>query len=153
MVDRTARTTWLVIGIVLAGVVIVSNLPDRGFAADLSEHPRMAAILGSAHRESESQVFKGADMTAMMGSCSLDLTRATMARGATATVDIFAMMGSVTIRVPDAWTVDAHAVPVMGGIRDQRWRGSADSSEPAAGDPPHLVLRGLVMMGSLFLKS
>jgi hypothetical protein len=77
-----------------------------------------------------------------------------MQPGAEATVDIFAMMGSVTIRVPDGWTIDTHAVPVMGSIRNDSWPAAQrDPATPVAPDAPRLVLRGLVMMGSIFIKS
>ena len=157
MADQTgsARATWFVIAIVLLGVLIVGNLPGyQGVASDGGDHPRLAALMGSAQRASNTKVFNGAEMTAMMGSCLLDLTHAQMSPGAEATVDIFAMMGSVTIRVPDGWTIDTHAIPVMGSIRDDRWPAPKIDADAAAGvGPPRLVLRGLVMMGSIFVKS
>lgn len=151
----SARATWMVIAIILLGVVLVAYLPGRnGFASAGGDHPRLAALMGSAQRTSGTGAFTGAEMTAMMGSCSLDLTHAQITPGAEATIDIFAMMGSVTIRVPDGWTVDTRAVPVMGGIRDDRWPAPHSGSDASTvGQPPRLVLRGLVMMGSIFIKS
>ena len=148
----SARTTWMVIAIVLLGAVMIGYLPGRN--ASSGDHPRLAALMGSAQRTSDTQAFTGAEMTAMMGSCSLDLSHAQIAPGAEATIDIFAMMGSVTIRVPDGWTVDTRAIPVMGAVRDNRWpapSAASDASTPA--QPPRLVLRGMVMMGSIFIKS
>ena len=151
----SARATWIVIAIVLLGVVIVGYLPGRSsFGSAGGDHPRLAALMGSAQRTSDTKAFTGAEMTAMMGSCSLDLTHAQIAPGTEATIDVFAMMGSVTIRVPDGWTVDTRAIPVMGAIRDDRWpapKTAADASTLA--QPPRLVLRGMVMMGSIFIKS
>jgi len=147
----SSRTTWLVIAIVLLGAVVIGNWPGRRGFAEAGDHPRLAALMGSSQRASESKAFTGAEMTAMMGSCVLDLTRAAMASGTEATIDIFAMMGSVTIRVPDGWTVDTRAIPVMGGIRDERWAASKENASDA--EPPRLVLRGLVMMGGIIIKS
>ena len=153
--NDSRRATWFVIAIVLLGVLIIGNWPGRrGQGADAGDHPRLAALMGSAQRAPETRAFTGAEMTAFMGSCALDLTHAQMAPGGEATIDIFAMMGSVTIRVPDGWTIDTHAVPVMGSIRDERWlapNAAADGS--FAIDAPRLQLRGLVMMGSIFIKS
>jgi cell wall-active antibiotic response 4TMS protein YvqF len=153
--NGSGRATWFVIAIVLLGVLIIGNRPGRlRQGADGGDHPHLAALMGSAQRAPETRVFTGAEMTAFMGSCALDLTRAQMAPGGEATIDIFAMMGSVTIRVPDGWTIDAHAVPVMGSIRDDRWpapKAATDGS--SATDAPRLQLRGLVMMGSIFIKS
>jgi hypothetical protein len=157
MADQTGsgRATWFVIAIVLLGVLIVGNLPGRqGQASEGGDHPRLAAVMGSALRTPETRVFSGAEMTALMGSCVLDLRHAQMSPGTEAIVDVFAMMGSVVIRVPDGWTIDTHAVPVMGSVRDDRWPArkiGADAS--TAADSPRLVLRGLVMMGSIFIKS
>jgi hypothetical protein len=151
----SARATWFVIAVVLLGVLIVGNLPGhQGQASEGGDHPRLAAVMGSAQRDSDTKVFTGAEMTAMMGSCVLDLRHAQMSPGAEAVVDIFAMMGSVTIRVPDGWTIDTHAVPVLGSFRDDRWPapGVATDAAPVA-ESPRLVLRGLVMMGSIFVKS
>jgi hypothetical protein len=157
MAEQTGsgRTTWFVIAIVLLGVLIVANLPGhQGQASDGGDHPRLAALMGSAQRSPETTVFSGAEMTALMGSCVLDLRHAQMSPGADAIVDVFAMMGSVTIRVPDGWTIDTHAVPVMGSIRDDRWPASKPGADVSTGaKPPRLVLRGLVMMGSIFVKS
>jgi hypothetical protein len=147
--------TWLVIGTVIVGALVVSNLPGhRGFASDGGDHQQVVAVMGSTHRSSDASVFKGAEMTALMGSSSLNLTHAQIAPGDEASVDIFAMMGSVTIRVPDGWAIDTRAVPVMGGIRDERRL--APGIEPRAeadGSLPRLVLHGFVMMGSIFIKS
>jgi hypothetical protein len=153
--NGSGRATWFVIAFVLLGVLIIGNWPGRlGEASDAGDHPRLAAIIGSAQRAPETRVFTGAELTALMGSCALDLTRAQMAPGGEATIDIFAMMGSVTIRVPDGWTIDTHAVPVMDSIRDDRWptpKGGTDNSFVIGA--PRLQLRGVVMMGSIFIKS
>ena len=156
MADRngSGRATWFVIAIVLLGVLIVGMVADHsGLTADRGDHPRLAGVLGSASRSPETSV-DGAEMTALMGSCMLDLRHAQLPPGSDAVVDVFAMMGSVVIRVPDEWTVDRQAVRALGSVRDFRRRAAdwnvADSTDR---NPPRLVLRGLVMMGSLFVRS
>jgi hypothetical protein len=151
----SGRASWFVIAVVLLGVLIIGNWPGRrGEAFDAGDHPRLAAIIGSAQRAPETRVFTGAELTALMGSCFLDLTHAQMAPGSEATIDIFAMMGSVTVRVPDGWTIDTHAVPIMGSIRDDRWRApKGPGGDSFATDAPRLQLRGVVTMGSIFIKS
>jgi hypothetical protein len=156
MADQSGsgRATWFVIAIVLLGVLIVSIAADRaGLTSDRGDHPRLAGVLGSASRSPETSV-NGAEMTALMGSCMLDLRRANTSHGADAVVDVFALMGSIVIRVPDEWTVDRQAVRVLGSVRDLRRR-SADWSvdDPPGAEPPRLVLRGLVMMGSILIRS
>jgi Cell wall-active antibiotics response 4TMS YvqF len=157
MADQSGsrRATWFVVAIVLVGVLIVSIVADHaGLTADRGDHPRLAGVLGSASRSPETSVFDGAEMTALMGSCVLDLRHAQMSPGADVIVDVFAMMGSVVIRVPDEWAVDKQAVRGMGNIRDvRRGAASADAVATIGGNPPRIVLRGLVMMGSLFVRS
>ena len=58
-------------------------------------------------------------------------------------------MGGATIRVPEGWTVDVRAAPIMGGVRDRRERrsrhpGSAAHRHPRLyhdGRPQHQVVR------------
>src|SRR6476646_1123623 len=117
MADQSGsrRATWFVVAIVLVGVLIVSIVADHaGLTADRGDHPRLAGVLGSASRSPETSVFDGAEMTALMGSCVLDLRHAQMSPGTDVIVDVFAMMGSVMIRVPDEWAVDKQAVRGMG---------------------------------------
>lgn len=156
MVDQagSGRATWFVIALVLLGVAIVTALSEHpGFASNGGARQQLVSVLSSSHQVSEPKPFAGADVTAVMGSCALDLRHAQLTRGEQATVDVFAMMGSVTIRAPEGWTIDTHAIPVLGGIRDDRWRRSAESDSTPADELPRLVLRGVVMMGSIFVKS
>ena len=153
--SSSGRATWFVIAIVLLGVLIVSIVADHaGLTSDRGDHPRLAGVLGSASRSPETVAVDGAEMTALMGSCVLDLRHARISPGVAPIVDVFAMMGSVVIRVPDDWTVDRQAVGVFGSVRDLRRR-SVDWSvdDPTGSEPPRLVLRGLVMMGSIFIRS
>jgi hypothetical protein len=151
----SGRATWFVIAMVLLGVLIVSMVADHsGLTADRGEHPRLAGVLGSASRSPETSAFDGAEMTALMGSSVLDLRHAQISPGADAIVDVFAMMGSVVIRVPNEWTVDKRAVWVVGDVRDIRRQAiSSDVADTTIVERPRLVLRGLVMMGSLFVRS
>ena len=157
MADQTGsgRATWFVIAMVLLGVLIVSVMVDHaGLTSDRGDHPRLAGVLGSASRSPETVAVNGAEMTALMGSCVLDLRHAQLSPGVAPIVDVFAMMGSVVIRVPDEWTVDRQAVRVFGSVRDLRRRGADWSvDDPAGAQPPRLVLRGLVMMGSIHIRS
>jgi len=49
--------------------------------------------------------------------------------------------------VPEGWTVVVRAVPIMGGAKDNR-RGARDL--PGS---PKIVVRGLVVMGGLQIRS
>jgi hypothetical protein len=157
MADQSGsgRATWFVIAMVLLGVLIVSIAADHaGLTSDRGDHPRLAGVLGSASRSPETVAVDGAEMTALMGSCVLDLRHAQISPGVAPIVDVFAMMGSVVIRVPDEWTVDRQAVRVLGNVRDLRRRAPDwNVGDSSGAESPHLVLRGLVMMGSIVIRS
>jgi hypothetical protein len=62
-------------------------------------------------------------------------------------------MGGCEIFVPTAWTVTTPVVPVMGGIDDKRLAPLPGADGISARPAPRLVLRGLIMMGGIEIKS
>jgi len=78
------------------------------------------------------------------------------------------MMGKVDLLVPDDWKVEVEAMPVMGTVRDRRFRSqiriddqrtppaeatTADTPAVQAPTPPRVVLRGFVLMGAVVVRS
>jgi hypothetical protein len=113
---------------------------------------RVVSVMGRSDHVSRATAFRGADVTNVMGRTDLDLRDSTMAPGASASVQVFSMMGAVVMRVPPTWTVDTGAITAMGGVRDERLSRSADTPDAGAGPPPRLVLRGVVAMGRLTIR-
>jgi hypothetical protein len=164
-----------VIGLLLIGIVIANALHRPEAANRSSETVNLVGVLSGDRYVSEAAEFRGAEMTSVMGDCTLDLRQATLAAGQEVTVDVFTLMGSLVLRVPEGWTVDVRALPVMGGINDRRpgagdranrnrRRAEADdvsspsvAEQPAVSSPngntPRLVLRGYVVMGGLTIRS
>jgi len=103
------------------------------------------AILGGVGRRSNSPTFRGADLTAVMGGCDIDLRQASMERGTEAVIDVFALWGGIEIKVPSDWTVVTRAVPIMGGVEDK-------TEAPQSADK-RLVIRGLLIMGGASVKN
>src|SRR4026209_2265130 len=65
-----------------------------------------------------------------MGESRLDLRQTTIPPGEEAVVDVVTVMGSTIVYVPAGWDVNFDAVPVMGGVKDERTRpGSAVSDD------------------------
>jgi hypothetical protein len=102
------------------------------------------ALLGGVQRKCMSRNFRGADLTAVMGGCELDLRDAAMA-GPEAVVDTFAMWGGIDIRVPPDWAVAVQGVPILGGF--------ADKTARPVGASRVLVVRGLAIMGGVDIKN
>jgi hypothetical protein len=160
---------------VVAGV-LATRVADRGASlarADGSGTVSVHAVMSGNRRTVEAVPFRGGEMTTIMGESRLDLRQAALAPGDHAVVDIVTVMGSAIVYVPDGWEVDFDAVPVMGGVKDERRRlvdpdadappetgapeapAAVGEPEPAvaAGPAPRLVLRGFILMGGLVVRS
>lgn len=153
--QRSYAEIWVVAGILLA-VVLIARLPHRtDGAAAADSNARVMAVLGQSRRTVVESDFRGADVTAVIGECRLDLRQVVLQPGEEVVVDVLAVMGGVTIRVPDGWVVDTQAVPILGGLKDQRippaW--SAEETRAAVGPAPRLVLHGAVLMGGIRITS
>jgi predicted membrane protein len=111
-----------------------------------SVHSSQFAVLGSCKRRWSKSVFRGAEMTAFMGGCELDLRDALMSTGELAVIDVFVIMGGVNIFVPPHWTVSQEVVPLMGGVHDKT---RSVPSNPAQ----HLLVRGTVVMGGVEISN
>jgi cell wall-active antibiotic response 4TMS protein YvqF len=117
--------------------------PSPG-AHDGSSRISAVAILGAFSRGSNSKAFRGADLTAIMGGCEIDLRNAAI--DGEAYVDVFALWGGIEIRVPDTWTIESRVVPILGGVDDQ-------TRAPQSAAVHRLILRGVAIMGGVEIKN
>jgi hypothetical protein len=144
-------------GLAAAGIwiAVFVALQVSGFRssseASAGDRVRVVSVMGRSEHTSRATAFQGADITNVMGRSELDLTDATLAPGAGAVVQVYSAMGSVVVRVPPAWTVDAGAISAIGEVRDERL--PLAESETIGGPPPRLELRGLLMFGRLTITS
>jgi len=170
---RPSATPLLVLVVIVTGFLIGPRLQPRSNLArsDAGDTVSLFAVMGEDQRTSYATTFRGGEMTTFMGSNKLDLRQATLAPGDEAVIDVFAMMGGLELRVPDGWTVVVEAVPVMGGVKDQRLHagarraleaerapadaGASDTKAPEVNPStaPRVVVRGFIIMGGLVIKS
>ncbi len=101
------------------------------------------AILGAVSRGRNVRNFRGADLTAILGGCELDLRTATLE--GEAVIDVFSLWGGIEIRVPEDWTIDSHIVPLLGGVEEKARR--------AAAGGPRVTLRGFAVMSGVEIKN
>jgi hypothetical protein len=153
---RSNATPWVIIAVGLAAVLTTLALQNRAGqpAPESSDGVRVVAVAGEARRVVADEPFDGAELTAVMGQSTLDLRRATLAPGQVVSIDVFALMGGLTLRVPPGWIVDTEAIPVLGGITNERGpqveSGGASTDAPPA---PTLVLHGVVLLGGIVIRS
>ena len=130
--------------------IIMSQAFNRGgftARADSSESANLFALMTHHQQVSSAAVFRGGEMTSVMGHSDLDLRKTTIAPGEEAIIEVFTLMGGSTIRVPEGWSVEVRVMPIAGGVKDRR-SGSRDT--PGA---PRIVVRGFILMGGLNIRS
>jgi predicted membrane protein len=128
----------------LPGMGPQGNSPAGGGGEPV--HASLFSLLSGSKRRWGKSVFRGAEMTAFMGGCELDLRDALMSTGELAVIDVFAVMGGVTIFVPPHWTVSQEVEAIMGGVHDKT---QSVPSNPAQ----HLLVRGTVVMGGVEISN
>ncbi len=122
-----------------------------GTASDGLSRFSALAVMGGCVRRSSSQAFEGADLTALMGGCDIDLREASIAPNTEAVIDVFAFWGGIDLKVPDDWAVINRVVPLMGGVDDKTRTPIAGASQSAAAK--RLVVRGIVIMGGVNIRN
>ncbi len=117
-----------------------SNDPRATAADTLSAF----AFVGHVEKTSVSKNFQGADLTAIMGACTIDLRGADPGRGG-AVVDAFAFWGGIEVVVPEDWVVTNKVLPLLGG--------SEDKSRAIPGASKQLLVRGTAIMGGVTIAN
>lgn len=103
----------------------------------------VTAVLGGFERRVHTQDFRGGEVTAVMGGCSLDMRGASMS--GEAVLHVFAFWGGVTLKVPPDWTVVLQGTPIMGGF-DEKTVAPPDNSK-------RLIVRGYAIMGGVEVRN
>jgi predicted membrane protein len=148
---------WPIVLIGIGTMLVMQTLRKRSRDAsgiDTDDTINIFAVLSGAKRMSASTRFRGGEVTAFMGGYQIDLRQAIIPPGEEAALDIFTAMGGGEIIVPPSWTVTTPIVAVMGGIDDKRIPPLGGVVDSIGGKPaPRLVLRGLLTMGGIEIKS
>jgi hypothetical protein len=145
------------------------ELAERGdLHDDVPETETIAAVLGSASRKGEWEPAEITRVFTALGNADLDLRRALLAPGVTE-VQILAVLGSVTITVPEGLDVEVTGSALLGGFRQDHQpsrskrflrralkaaRGDPDEEdefEPEE-EPPLLRVTGLALLGNVQVR-
>jgi hypothetical protein len=103
----------------------------------------VTAILGAFERNVNAPAFRGGDVTAIVGGCSLDMRGASIQ--GEAVLNVFALMGGITIKCPPDWTVVLHGTPILGGFEERTVR-PQDASK-------RLVITGYAILGGVEVRN
>ena len=106
------------------------------------------AVMGGCAGRRNSQAFEGADLTATMGGCDIDLRDASIAPNTEAVIEVFAFWGGIDLKVPEDWVVVNRVIPLMGGVDDKTRTPIAPSAPPK-----RLIVRGIVIMGGVGIRN
>lgn len=101
------------------------------------------AIFGGVHCKVTTQDFRGGDLTSVMGGIDLDMRTASM--NGVAVLNVFALMGGISIKVPTDWTVELEGTPILGGFEEKTMQ-PKDANK-------RLVVRGTAVMGGVDIRN
>ena len=120
----------------------VADLPEQ---TDLGDERllNVTALLGGFQRNVTTQDFRGGEVTAIMGGCDLDMRTASL--NGTAIINVFAIMGGISIKVPIDWSVELEGTPILGGY-DEKTMQPKDHSK-------RLIVRGTAIMGGVEIRN
>lgn len=103
----------------------------------------VTAVMGGLQRRVTTPAFRGGEVTAIMGGCELDM-RGSSIEGE-AVLNVFAVFGGITIKVPPDWTVVLHGTPILGGFDEK-------TAQPL-NDAKRLIVSGYVIMGGVEVRN
>lgn len=91
--------------------------PGASAQADDDSIIEVTAILGGYVRRVSSQRFRGGDINVIMAGCEIDLRQASIE--GEAVLNVFALCGGVTIKIPPDWSVVLQGTPILGGFEEK----------------------------------
>ncbi len=135
---------WPLILILLGGSLLWRGsqrkaASDAGAASSTNSVINGFTMLGGLTRNSNSQNFKGGELTTIMGGCEIDLRHAKIQ--GEAVFEMLAFWGGIDLKIPEDWTVVNQITPLLGGVEDK--------TRPPKETTQRLVLRGHAIMGGI----
>lgn len=102
------------------------------------------AILGGVNSRNTSDDYHGGGVNAVLGGADLDLSQAVIKKDAV--VQVWVLMGGVTLRVPKGVVVRQRTMNILGSTEDK-------TDEHKAAGAPVIYIDGTVTMGSVEIKN
>jgi predicted membrane protein len=146
------NTVWPLIMIAVGALVVYqATAVKRALpaASSLKREPpgddvvEATAILGGFERRITSPAFRGGDVTAILGECTLDMRSASIE--GEAVLNVFTVFGGITIKCPPDWTVVLHGTPILGGLEEK--------TATPPNNAKRLIVTGYVIMGAVEVRN
>lgn len=118
--------------------------PTHAGVAGKASRIEQIAVMSESIETSRATDFRRADVAAVMGHGILDLREADI-QGREAVIETFVLMGHVTIRVPENWTVVIDDLAIMGATNNRTRREGADPGK-------RVRIEGITLMGALTIS-
>jgi len=129
--------------IIAIGWSVIQNHDKNSQVVESRDNDDISVMFGGVDTKNESKNYKGGRMSAIFGGGVLDLRHAVIKKEAT--LNVFAMMGGIEIKVPEGWIVRTTVSPMLGGVENK-----AISLDKAGA--PVLVITGTAIMGGIEIK-
>ncbi len=142
--DVTDINFWQLFWPVILIVVGWSILSQRSSRISPDATTNISALLSGTETKSNAKDYNGGKISAILGGVELDLSRASIKKEAT--IEVFALMGGIELRVPDDWEVRTSLMPILGGAENK----TTTSSNSKA---PVLNIVGTVVLGGIEIKN
>lgn len=138
---------WWPLLLIGAGLLVIfkdklgahPGVDDAGELKQQESLCNIVAIMSGNKIQNSSQDFRGGEISAVMGGVELDLRSASIQ--SEAVLNVFAMWGGITLKVPNDWTVITQAAPILGGIDDK--------TVPPMAQNKRLLIKGAAIMGGV----
>lgn len=103
----------------------------------------VSAVLGSVTSRNNANDYRGGNINAVLGGAEVDLSKATIKKEAV--VQVWVLMGGITLRVPEGVTIKQRTLNILGGTEDKTINHSNDKA-------PVLYIDGTVTLGGIEVK-
>lgn len=147
------RDVFWPVALIIVGLIILSK--KKSFHTN-EHHPNASSpdylddtvILGGGDVIIQSDNFKGGRINAIFGGSSYDLTNSTLANENNF-INVFAMFGGVSFKVPSDWNIHLEVTAIFGGFADKRKHINNTSIDTKG----TLFIKGFVMFGGGEIKN
>jgi predicted membrane protein len=150
LISWEAITSWWPLLIIVMGIGILAERKGRlSVFRKSTETVDLFAVFGGVSSTSNSKDFRGGDITAIFGGVDLDLRDSSIEKPP-AKINVVALFRGVDLKVPEKWQIETEAMPILGGIEDERPRSSIRRESDS--EKADLIITGFIAFGGLSIK-